>query len=190
MKALVIGLVLVVLAAAGAVFYFNNQAPATPLPTVNTSAPNQSEDMMVIDDKVTIDSAQSVGSDDVKVESYREYSKDSFEVNAGKKTRMLFFYADWCPTCRPVDADIKANLDKIPKDVEIIRVNYNDTSTDSDEEKLAAKYGITYQHTFVQIDSAGNEVTKWNGGDFDKLVMYMRSINALDEPGHGLKQPF
>ena len=35
---------------------------------------------------------------------------------------------------------------------------------------LAKKYGITYQHTFVQIDSQGKEVTKWNGGQTDELA--------------------
>jgi thioredoxin-related protein len=42
--------------------------------------------------------------------------------------------------------------------------------TDQEEKDLAKKYGITYQHTFVQIDSKGNEITKWNGGKTDELL--------------------
>lgn len=86
------------------------------------------------------------------------------------KRRVLFFYASWCPTCRPADADITANSKKIPDDVVAIRVNYNDPDTETSEKDLAKKYAVTYQHTFVQIDKDGREVKKWNGGSFDELL--------------------
>ena len=100
---------------------------------------------------------------------YKEYSQSTFASSAGTK-RVLFFYANWCPTCRPADANFKANLDKIPEDVTLIRVNYNDSDTDAQEQALADKYGVTYQHTFVQIDENGNPVTRWNGGDISTLL--------------------
>jgi len=100
---------------------------------------------------------------------YFEYSKSAFE-SASAKRRVLFFYASWCPTCRPADASFKAGANEIPEDIVVIRVNYNDPETDNAEKELARKYGITYQHTFVQIDSAGNEVTKWNGGQMSELL--------------------
>jgi thioredoxin-related protein len=53
-------------------------------------------------------------------------------------------------------------------------VNYNDTATDQAEKELAKKYGVTYQHTFVQIDAEGNEVTKWNGGKIEELLHNIR----------------
>lgn len=31
-------------------------------------------------------------------------------------------------------------------------------------------YGVTYQHTFVQIDENGDALAKWNGGDVEKLL--------------------
>jgi len=100
---------------------------------------------------------------------YVEYSKASLD-KAGNNRRVLYFYASWCPTCKPADADLEANKDRIPNDVTVIRVNYNDPETDQEEKELAKKYSITYQHTFVQIDSQGNEVTKWNGGKTDELI--------------------
>lgn len=100
---------------------------------------------------------------------YLSYSKKVLEESASKK-RVLYFYANWCPICRPADADFKANESKIPDDVVVIRVNYNDSDTDDEEKALAQKYGITYQHTFVQIDENGEEVAKWNGGDTDELL--------------------
>ncbi len=100
---------------------------------------------------------------------YVEYSKATLD-SAANNRRVLFFYASWCPICKPADADLKANSSKIPSDVTVIRVNYNDPETDQEEKDLAKKYGITYQHTFVQIDSQGKEVTKWNGGKTDELL--------------------
>ena len=101
--------------------------------------------------------------------SYNEYSSSILQSSINNR-RVLFFYANWCPTCKPADQNFKANLDKIPEDVTVIRVNYNDTDTDQAEKDLAKKYGITYQHTFVQIDENGNEITKWNGGKIEELL--------------------
>lgn len=105
-----------------------------------------------------------------KVDSrYLEYSNSTLE-NSVNNRRVLFFYASWCSTCRPADANFKENINKIPENVSLIRVNYNDSDTDLEEKDLAKKYGISYQHTFVQIDSEGNEITKWNGGQIDELL--------------------
>ena len=100
---------------------------------------------------------------------YVEYSKSALD-NSSDNRRVLYFYASWCPTCRPADANFKENTSKIPEDVTVIRVNYNDPETDQEEKDLAKKYGITYQHTFVQIDGTGKEVTKWNGGQINELL--------------------
>ena len=38
-------------------------------------------------------------------------------------------------------------------------------STDFDEHTdLKKKYGVTTQHTFVQVDADGNEIAQWSGG--------------------------
>ncbi|HLC94634.1 MAG TPA: thioredoxin family protein [Patescibacteria group bacterium] len=94
----------------------------------------------------------------------------SILADTANMKRVLFFYAHWCPICQPADADFRENTHKIPADVVVIRVNYNDTDTDESERDLAKKYGVTYQHTFVQIDQKGSEVTKWNGGQTAELL--------------------
>lgn len=124
--------------------------------------------------EVAIDSDSKMSAENItqgeKLESrYVEYSNIVLE-NTSSTRRILFFYASWCPTCRPTDANLKANEDKIPEDVTVIRVNYNDPETDQGEKDLAKKYGITYQHTFVQIDSSGQEIVKWNGGQLTELL--------------------
>lgn len=113
--------------------------------------------------------------DDKVVESkmsdarYVEYSKVNFDQAADNR-RVLFFYANWCPICKPADADFGENSSQIPADVTVIRVNYSDTDTDQEEKDLAKQYGVTYQHTFVQIDKQGKEVAKWNGGKLAELL--------------------
>lgn len=69
---------------------------------------------------------------------------------------LLFFRASWCPSCKALDGDIRANLNNIPKDVTILDVDY-DKYTD-----LKKKYGVVMQHTIVQVDEQGNQIEKWS----------------------------
>ena len=107
--------------------------------------------------------------EETKNSKYVSYNEGILEENSGKR-RILFFFANWCSTCKPADAHIKANENLIPGDVVVVRVNYNDSETDNQEKALARKYNVTYQHTFVEIDSEGNEVQKWNGGNTQLLL--------------------
>lgn len=86
---------------------------------------------------------------------YIPYAADKLALAETGKV-VLFFRASWCPTCKAVDADIKAHLKDIPKDVTILDVNYDDSTA------LKQKYGVTHQHTFVQVDAKGNLITKWS----------------------------
>lgn len=91
-----------------------------------------------------------------KVGSYEAYSTEKV-AKAANGDVVLFFRASWCPTCRAADADIRAHLNDIPADLTILDVNYDESSA------LKAKYGVTYQHTFVQVDAQGNQIKKWSG---------------------------
>lgn len=104
---------------------------------------------------------------------YIKYSKSTLTQYA-KQKRVLFFYANWCPTCKPINEEFTNNSANIPEGVVIIRVNYNDDETDKDEEALAKKYGITYQHTFVQIDENGEVIERWNGGGLEELIQNLK----------------
>ena len=124
------------------------------------------EDSMMQDDDASGDRM-------MQQSAYVSYEKGILEKTANTK-RILFFYANWCPTCKPADANFQANEAKIPDGVSLIRVNYNDTDTDDEEKKLADTYAVTYQHTFVQIDAQGKVVTKWNGGQIDELLSNLK----------------
>lgn len=146
----------VVLAAVGYFLYANNK-------TQSITKTSSTEDSSMNE------TSESMDTDHANDSKYVIYSPMVFEEKAVGR-RVLFFYANWCPTCRPADESFRENQSQIPGDLTVIRINYNDTETDEDEKALAQKYGITYQHTFVQIDSAGNQVTKWNGGQIDELL--------------------
>lgn len=88
---------------------------------------------------------------------YMPYTSESVSAAAREGQVILFFRANWCPTCRAVDTDIRAHANDIPKGVTIFDVNYDAAH------ELKAQYGVTYQHTFVQIDAEGELVKKWNG---------------------------
>lgn len=82
-----------------------------------------------------------------------EGSKDTYAGN----NVVLFFNASWCSTCKEARENLEADPSAIPAGLTIVKVDFDD----SDE--LRQKYGVTVQHTFVQIDSDGNELAKWNG---------------------------
>lgn len=88
--------------------------------------------------------------------SYEEYAPEKLARAEDGKV-VLFFRASWCPTCRILDSNIRSNLGEIPDNVTILDVNY-DT-----EAELKQKYGVTYQHTLVQVDAEGNQIAKWTG---------------------------
>lgn len=71
---------------------------------------------------------------------------------------VLDFAATWCPSCQAFKEDVQESVSDIPGDVNIVVVDY-DKFTD-----LKKKYGVTTQHTFVQIDNNGGMIEKWIGG--------------------------
>jgi hypothetical protein len=49
-------------------------------------------------------------------------------------------------------------------DTVVVVVDY-DRSSD-----LKKRYGVTYQHTWVQIDSEGRKLAVWSGGGVDEIL--------------------
>lgn len=70
---------------------------------------------------------------------------------------VLFFKADWCSSCRALEKNILKNKQLIPEDLAILTLNYDI------EIALRKKYGVTTQHTLVEVDSQGNMIGKWIG---------------------------
>lgn len=68
---------------------------------------------------------------------------------------VYFFHAGWCPNCRATEASLTA--DGVPAGLTIVKVDY-DTET-----ALRKQYGVTQQHTFVQVGADGAELARWTG---------------------------
>ena len=76
---------------------------------------------------------------------------------------VLFFYADWCPTCKVAMKNIDSRLSELGN-IALIVVDYDDSAD------LKRKYGVTYQHTYVQIDADGEKLAIWNGGGIGGIL--------------------
>lgn len=161
--------ILVLIVLGGGVYVYTQQVSKAPDAMMeNDTAMHDEDDAMMEDDKMAMEGDSMMG-ESMEDGRYLEYSQDAFDRTDNTK-RVLFFYANWCPTCRPADADFTKNMNQIPDDVTVLRVNYNDDQTSEEEKALATAYDVTYQHTFVQIDSDGNVITSWNGGQTDDLL--------------------
>jgi thioredoxin 1 len=162
---MIIGIVIVAIALIGGAIIFGGNNSGTENRNINNKTrSNDSSQIDDVSDEVGNFEEQSANGGG----EYVEFSEGVLEEHADKR-RVLYFYASWCPTCRPLDADLSAT-DRIPEDVVIIRVNYKDNDTDQAEDDLADEYGVTYQHTFVEIDGDGAVVQKWNGGQIDSVI--------------------
>lgn len=179
MKTPLIILIVVILVAglgiAAKTLFQNNQSQSTMMKEDSAAMMEKTDDSMAKSDKkMKEENTNAMMKDDSKMDNQAHGTYSPFTTatlaNGANTKRVLFFYASWCPTCKPADAAFSNNVEKIPAGVSLIRVNYNDNETDDEEKALAKKYGVTYQHTFVQLDAKGNQVTKWNGGQIAELV--------------------
>jgi len=137
--------------------------------TDNESDSMNAENSDNIDNTTELDSEiEIVAETSLAAGTYEVYTSEKVSTS-GDNNVVLFFKADWCPSCRALDSDIKSNLSEIPSDVIILEVNY-DTETE-----LKKKYGVTTQHTLVQVNSNGDLVQKWSGGN--RLETVISKIN-------------
>jgi thiol-disulfide isomerase/thioredoxin len=87
--------------------------------------------------------------------SRAEYTEQAAS-RAGTKV-VYFFHAPWCPTCRATEKAI--TRDGIPAGLTLVKVDFDS------EDDLRRQYGVTTQHTFVQVDPSGTELAKWTGSE-------------------------
>lgn len=91
----------------------------------------------------------------IKAGPYEVYSDEKLAF-AETADVLLFFHAEWCPICRAIENEINKDPSIIPEGVHILKVDF-DTAI-----SLRQKYGVTVQHTFVQVDSSGNAILKFS----------------------------
>ncbi len=155
-KMVIVGVVLVIVAIVVYVF-MNSNKEAVVTSTASTEEKILADETIVEPATTTTVEPVTAGEVMVKAGSYEAYSPEKIALASANGNVVLNFYAAWCPKCRTLDKDINANLVNIPSSLTILKVDY-DNSTD-----LKKKYGVTYQHTMVQVDKDGNLINKWSG---------------------------
>ncbi len=158
--------VVVVIGGLGILMVQSNQEESAMMEQKAMEEKTMMEEKAMMEKKAMEEKAAMEGGAMMKKDGETMMSKGSYELYDASKLAMaetgkvvLFFKASWCPTCKAVDSDIKANLGSIPKGVTILEVDYDKSV------ELKQKYGVTTQHTFVQVDAKGNLITKWSGGN-------------------------
>ena len=63
----------------------------------------------------------------------------------------------WCPTCQRADKNLKGS--GVPEGLTVVKTDYDSSSA------LKKQYGVTVQHTFVQVDPSGEALAKFTGSD-------------------------
>ncbi len=118
------------------------------------------DETMMKDDAMMKKEDQAMSGDDAMMKEagvYAPYEASKLAM-ANTGDVVLFFKASWCPSCRALDSNIKANLEAIPAGLTILEVDYDNSIT------LKQQYGVTTQHTLVQVDASGKLIKKWSGG--------------------------
>tara|TARA_B100000508_G_scaffold37782_2_gene29594 strand:- start:3030 stop:3644 length:615 start_codon:yes stop_codon:yes gene_type:complete len=119
---------------------------------LSAAAPKEKASLPEVDDEVIADAIPAT----TEPGTYTDYDPKLL-ANAADGDVVLLFSADWCPSCRTLDKDIKANLSEIPSNITLLVVDY-DT-----EHELRKKYGVTRQHTLVQVDANGDKIKTLTG---------------------------
>ena len=111
----------------------------------STSADNSSKSSAETNSQAVLKAGYFNWSNQADFEAYSEFE------------RWLYFHADWCPKCVALDKDILDNLDQIPEDLVIFKVDYDQNQA------LRQRYGVSLQTTVVKVDSQANLQAKFVG---------------------------
>jgi len=98
--------------------------------------------------------------------TYVDYQESLIATTPG--TKVLFFYASWCPQCRQLESDIKAG--PLPDGTTIFKVDYDSNQA------LRQKYGVTLQTTLVKVDDQGKLIEKYVANDDPTLAAIQQNI--------------
>lgn len=102
--------------------------------------------------------------------AYTEYSEAAVPMGA---PYVLFFHADWCPTCVAWEKSVKAT--QLPGNALILKVNYDES------EELKAQYGVTMQSTAVMIDADGSVVATAGDPSMEDVTAFFNNYAVSEE---------
>lgn len=97
----------------------------------------------------------------VEVANYKEYTPELLAAAmASRNAVLLFFYADWCGSCKIQEPMNTAFFERtLKEEIPIVGLRI-----DIDDHKdIAREYGINYQHSYVLLDKTGTPASKFFG---------------------------
>lgn len=107
----------------------------------------------------------------MKAGEYKDHTGLALPVSvlADGKTKVLFFHASWCPSCKAANQTLTSWYADGKGMLTVYKINY-DT-----EKSLEQKYGVTYQHTFVKIDGQGKLIKLLQSPSDEDLKNFLKS---------------
>lgn len=107
----------------------------------------------------------------MSVGEYKDHTANNLpaSVLTDGKTKVLYFFASWCPTCKKANQTLTSWYVDGKGMLTVYKINYDE------EKSLEQKYGVTYQHTFVKVDGQGNMIEKIQGPSDEELKRLLQS---------------
>lgn len=99
--------------------------------------------------------------------AYKWYTPETLAQAQTQGRTFLLFWVPWCSSCSALDVELEQRSGELPANVTVLKINMDHDKT------LATKYGVTIQHTVVEVDAQGNEIQKWVGGDFNAFTTHL-----------------
>ena len=90
------------------------------------------------------------------------YDQDLFDQY---EKNVLFFTAEWCPSCTALESVIEEKKNYIPPYTSIMLVDF-------DNQSMREEYEVVKQHTFILLDEENNEIKRWTNSDTLEDVIY------------------
>ena len=104
--------------------------------------------------------------EEIDLTNYVDYSGEMLQqsIDDGKVV-LLYFTANWCPTCRAQEPINVSLFNSLQEDEGIVayKIHILDNETTKEEEDLAKDYAVRLQHSFVLIDPSGEVVFTHTG---------------------------
>ena len=123
----------------------------TAVPSQSQPSPSAPADTPVVPAPEATNAADATG-------SYVDHADYLADPDSFSSTNVvLFFHAPWCPSCRATEDDIETRRGSLPSGLTLVKVDFDS------QQALRKTYGVTMQHTFVQIDADGAAIVTWNG---------------------------
>ena len=139
-----------------------------------TMMEDKKADSVMKDDEVSYSGTVLAGTKSLVLDFNQQ---DYNQALAANKTILLYFYANWCPTCAAEVPKMYSAFNQLDSDqIVAFRVNYKDNETDSDEAALAQQFGVAYQHTKVAIKNGQRVLKAPDSWDQEK---YISEVNKL-----------